>query len=101
MKLGQCTTVRDSLYWMDKMVPGFWDFATKKPLPRKSVRRIAKRLDHQWDAFTQLYRHINRLKKQHTWSVEDACYVSLLDNAFSPVIAHEDLSKWVAKTKSR
>ena len=101
MKLSQCPTVRESLYWMEQIVPGFWDFATKKPLPRKSVRDISKRLDHRWQAFTLMYRHINRLKKQSTWSVEDACYSTLLDNAFSPVITHEDLSKWVAKTKSR
>ena len=31
MKLNQCTTVRDSLNWMDQIVSGFWDFATKNP----------------------------------------------------------------------
>mgnify|MGYP001415418880 CR=1 FL=1 len=99
MKLSQCTTVRDSLYWMDQIVPGFWDFATKRPLPRKSVREIANKLDHQWSAFIQMYRHIHRLKTHSTWSVEDGCYSSLLDNAFSPIIAHEDLSKLVSNTK--
>ena len=101
MKLSQCMNVRDSLYWMDNIVPGFWDFATKKPLERKVVREISKQLDQRWSAFTLLYQHINRLKKQPEWSIEDACYASLLDNAFSPVIAREDWSKWVAKTKSR
>lgn len=100
MKLSLCTTVRDSLYWMDKIVPGFWDFATKKPLPRKSIRKISKNLDEQWRAFIQMYRHINKLKKQSTWSIEDSSYESLLDNAFSPVIDRKDWSKWVAKTKS-
>ena len=99
MKLSQCTTVRDSLYWMEQTVPGFWDFATKKPLPRKSIRGISKRLDHHWQTFTLMYRHINRLKKRTTWSVEDACYSTLLDNAFSPVITQEDLSKLVENTK--
>ena len=100
MKLSLCTTVRDSLYWMDKIVPGFWDFATKKPLPRKSIRKISKNLDEQWRAFIQMYRHLNKLKKQSTWSIEDSSYESLLDNAFSPVIDRKDWSKWVAKTKS-
>ena len=100
MKLSQCSTVRDSLHWMDKIVPGFWDFATKRPLPRKSVREITSKLDLQWSGFIQMYQHINRLKKHSTWSVEDGCYSSLLDNAFSPIIAHEDLSKWMNKTKS-
>ena len=99
MKLSQCMTVRDSLYWMDKIVPGFWDFATKKPLPRKTVRMIAKRLEYQWGSFTKMYRHIHRLKTQPTWSVEDICYSSLLDNAFSPVITGEDWSKLVARIK--
>jgi len=100
MKLSQCQTVRDSLYWMDKIVPGFWVFATKKPLPRRALRSITKRLDLRWDAFVLLYRHINRLKKNPTWSVEDACYAALLDNAFSPTIETQDLSKWVAKSES-
>ena len=99
MKLSQCTTVRDSLYWMDQIVPGFWDFATKKPLPRKSLREITSKLEHQWSAFLQMYRHIHRLKKNSTRSGEDNCYASLLDNAFSPIIAREDLSKLVANSK--
>ena len=101
MKLIQCTTVRDSLYWMDQIVPGFWDFATKKPLPRKSLCGITKRLDQHWGAFVELYVHINWLKTQPSWGDEDECYKSLLDNAFSPIITREDWSKWVAKTKSR
>ena len=100
MTLRLCTTVRDSLYWMDQIVPGFWDFATKKPLPRKSIRRIAKKLDEEWNAFIQMYRHINNLKKQSLWSMEDSNYVSLLENAFSPIINQQDWSKWVARTKS-
>ena len=99
MNLSQCNTVRDSLYWMDKIVPGFWDFATKKPLPRKSVRKIAKELDEEWSAFIHMYRHISKLSKQPKWSVEDQCYESLLNNAFSPIIERKDWSKWVAAIK--
>ena len=101
MKLNDCTTVRDSLIWMDRIVPGFWNFATKKPLPRKAVRIITRRIDMKWQSFRQLYRHINQLKKRETWSVEDACYATLLENAFSPSIKQEDWSKLLAKTKNR
>lgn len=101
MKLNDCTTVRDSLFWMDTIVPGFWNFATKKPLPRKAIRTITRRIDMKWQSFRQLYRHINQLKKRPTWSVEDACYATLLDHAFSPSIQQEDWSKLLAKTKNR
>ena len=99
MKLSQCSTVRGSLHWMDKIVPGFWDFATQKPLPRESIQKIATNLDRDWSAFIQMYRHINKLKKQPKWSIEDECYETLLNNAFSPTIVRKDWSKWVANIK--
>ena len=99
MKLSQCTTVRDSLYWMDKMVPGFWNFATKKPLPRKSIRNIAKKLDEECSIYTVVSSY-QQAQETTQWSVEDQCYESLLNNAFSPIIERKDWSKWVANTKS-
>jgi hypothetical protein len=94
MKLNNCTTVRECLHWLDIKVPGFWDFATKKPLSSVEVQSISTQLERHWIEFSQMFRHIQRMKKSDSWSSDDACYDALLNNAFTPVILNSDLVKF-------
>lgn len=92
-KIRRCQNVRECLCWLDDRIPGFWNFATKKPLSPEEYRRVTETINRKWLLFTKMYLRINQLKETPHWSTEDTCYNSLLKGAFEPTTTQRDLSK--------
>ncbi len=95
MRLKSCKNARQCIYWMDCKLPGFWDFATKKPLTQHQIDELVRGLNKNWDAFSDMYEQLDTLEKSTHWSEEDSHYLSLLNHAFSPIKVSNRLRKLI------
>ena len=86
MSLDSCQTVRECIAWLDQKVPGYWDFATKKPMSPEQVQHITNELKKSWNWFDKMVRKAYHLYQQHPHRENNASYIALLNTSFKPVV---------------
>ena len=94
MTLARCQTVRECIAWMDSKIPGYWDFATKKPMSPAQIQHLTNELKRVWFLFDRMVRKAYTLYRQNPHQENNATYIALLNQSFQPVIvepAHEKL----------
>ncbi len=95
MTLFRCQTVRECIAWMDSRIPGYWDFATKKPMSPEQIQSIVAELKKSWFLFDQMIRKAYHLYRQNPQQENNASYITLLNQSFSPVVINPQEDKLI------
>ena len=85
MKVDDCLTVRECIWWMDVHVPGYWDLATRKPMTANTAEQLSVCLKSEWAKFEQMVRRAYFLYKHFPQQHDNGCYIQLINHSFKPI----------------
>ena len=63
MKLKDCTTVKQCLFWAEGTWPGFWAFSTLEPMTLEDVVELANNMQKDTEEFNTFLERLQEVSK--------------------------------------